>query len=71
MLRLVNTQRAMKAHGRALDEMQMQYQHPGDTEETNFKQLMEAATAKHMEEEWATSVFAILNRAVAFLKTFC
>jgi len=54
MLRLIETQRALMAHSRALDEMQMQYQHPGNAEETNFAALMEAATDRHLSEGWAT-----------------
>jgi len=50
MLRLIETQRALMAHSRALDEMQMQYQHPGNAEETNFAALMEAATDRHLSE---------------------
>ena len=53
MLRLVGTQRAMQAHSRALVELQIQYQHPGNTEETDFAQLLDTATATHMEEECA------------------
>jgi len=51
MLRLVETEMALKAHSRAVQEMQIQYQHPGNTEETDFLELLNAATANHMEEE--------------------
>ena len=50
MLRLVQTERALKAHNRALEEMQGQYQPPEGTDETDFLQVLDAATANHLEE---------------------
>jgi hypothetical protein len=51
MLRLVETEMALKAHSRAMQEMQILYQHPGDMVETNFSELLNTATANHLEEE--------------------